>query len=196
MKIYNIYTFTTNALRFFLEIFSRMPNLRQLLRRRRCYSVFSCVNEFQHAKPYSEIPGPKPIPIIGNTWRLMPIIGQYDISDVAKVNWKIITFCNFCDASYKFWRVLKWWLLRLFISLQLFYKFKSVEYKNNKNIQIVIICIFIFAKEVSRPRRYDSAILRCIKFKILERILKIMLVLSIDNCFRYLLSCIKIMVKL
>ncbi|XP_044254761.1 probable cytochrome P450 301a1, mitochondrial [Tribolium madens] len=38
------------------------------------------------AKPYSEIPGPKPIPILGNTWRLLPIIGQYDVSDVAKLS--------------------------------------------------------------------------------------------------------------
>ncbi|KAJ8912880.1 hypothetical protein NQ315_011203 [Exocentrus adspersus] len=38
------------------------------------------------AKPYSEIPGPKPIPILGNTWRLLPIVGQYDVSDVAKLS--------------------------------------------------------------------------------------------------------------
>lgn len=38
------------------------------------------------AKPYEDIPGPKPIPILGNTWRLFPIIGQYQISDVAKLS--------------------------------------------------------------------------------------------------------------
>ncbi|XP_076231365.1 putative cytochrome P450 301a1, mitochondrial [Calliopsis andreniformis] len=37
-------------------------------------------------KPYEDIPGPKPIPILGNTWRLFPIIGQYQISDMAKVS--------------------------------------------------------------------------------------------------------------
>ncbi|KAF3430358.1 hypothetical protein E2986_11637, partial [Frieseomelitta varia] len=37
-------------------------------------------------KPYEDIPGPKPIPILGNTWRLFPIIGQYQISDVAKLS--------------------------------------------------------------------------------------------------------------
>ncbi|XP_030388311.1 probable cytochrome P450 301a1, mitochondrial [Scaptodrosophila lebanonensis] len=42
--------------------------------------------EWQNALPYNEIPGPKPIPILGNTWRLMPIIGQYTISDVAKIS--------------------------------------------------------------------------------------------------------------
>ncbi|CAG9762905.1 unnamed protein product [Ceutorhynchus assimilis] len=37
-------------------------------------------------KPYSDIPGPKPLPILGNTWRLLPLIGQYDVSDVAKLS--------------------------------------------------------------------------------------------------------------
>ncbi|XP_061717347.1 probable cytochrome P450 301a1, mitochondrial [Cydia pomonella] len=40
---------------------------------------------FTNAKPYSEVPGPKPIPILGNTWRMVPVIGQYDISEFAKV---------------------------------------------------------------------------------------------------------------
>lgn len=40
---------------------------------------------FANAKPYSEVPGPKPIPILGNTWRMVPIIGQFDISEFAKV---------------------------------------------------------------------------------------------------------------
>jgi cytochrome P450 len=44
------------------------------------------VENLNDAKPYSEIPGPKPIPILGNTWRLLPIIGQYDVSDVAKLS--------------------------------------------------------------------------------------------------------------
>lgn len=26
-------------------------------------------------KPYSEVPGPRPIPVLGNTWRLLPVIG-------------------------------------------------------------------------------------------------------------------------
>ncbi|XP_011568545.3 probable cytochrome P450 301a1, mitochondrial [Plutella xylostella] len=40
---------------------------------------------FTNARPYSEVPGPRPIPILGNTWRMVPIIGQYDISEFAKV---------------------------------------------------------------------------------------------------------------
>jgi hypothetical protein len=27
-------------------------------------------------RPYSEIPGPKPIPLLGNTWRLLPVVGK------------------------------------------------------------------------------------------------------------------------
>lgn len=29
------------------------------------------------AKPYSQVPGPTPWPIIGNTWRMLPVIGIY-----------------------------------------------------------------------------------------------------------------------
>lgn len=28
------------------------------------------------AKPYSQVPGPTPWPIIGNTWRMLPVIGM------------------------------------------------------------------------------------------------------------------------
>lgn len=38
------------------------------------------------AKPYTDIPGPKPLPILGNTWRLFPVIGQYTISDTARIS--------------------------------------------------------------------------------------------------------------
>ncbi|KYN22783.1 hypothetical protein ALC57_04563 [Trachymyrmex cornetzi] len=37
-------------------------------------------------RPYDEIPGPQPIPILGNAWRLLPLIGQYQISDVGKIS--------------------------------------------------------------------------------------------------------------
>lgn len=32
-------------------------------------------NELLTARPYSQVPGPTPWPIIGNTWRMLPIIG-------------------------------------------------------------------------------------------------------------------------
>lgn len=32
-------------------------------------------NNLIAAKPYSEVPGPTPWPIIGNTWRMLPVIG-------------------------------------------------------------------------------------------------------------------------
>ncbi|XP_017784364.1 PREDICTED: probable cytochrome P450 301a1, mitochondrial isoform X2 [Nicrophorus vespilloides] len=65
----------------------RMPNravLRQLQYRHRSQIAFA--ESITEAKPYSEVPGPKPIPILGNTWRLLPIIGQYQVSDVAKLS--------------------------------------------------------------------------------------------------------------
>jgi hypothetical protein len=32
--------------------------------------------EWDYAKPFEDIPGPKPLPIIGNTWRFIPYIGN------------------------------------------------------------------------------------------------------------------------
>jgi len=32
--------------------------------------------EWVYAKPFEEIPGPKPLPIIGNTWRFIPYLGN------------------------------------------------------------------------------------------------------------------------
>lgn len=43
-------------------------------------------DKFANAKPYSQVPGPKPLPILGNTWRVFPIIGQYSIREVAKIS--------------------------------------------------------------------------------------------------------------
>uniref|UniRef100_A0A182PLU9 Uncharacterized protein n=1 Tax=Anopheles epiroticus TaxID=199890 RepID=A0A182PLU9_9DIPT len=41
--------------------------------------------QFSHARPYSDVPGPKGLPMIGNSWRFAPIIGQYKIEDLDKV---------------------------------------------------------------------------------------------------------------
>lgn len=40
-------------------------------------------------KPYSEVPGPKELPFIGNAWRFAPIIGQYKIQELDKVMWSL-----------------------------------------------------------------------------------------------------------
>jgi hypothetical protein len=32
--------------------------------------------EWGYAKPFEDIPGPKPLPIIGNTWRFIPYLGN------------------------------------------------------------------------------------------------------------------------
>jgi hypothetical protein len=32
--------------------------------------------EWDSAKPFEDIPGPKPLPIIGNAWRFIPHIGK------------------------------------------------------------------------------------------------------------------------
>ncbi|XP_030558874.1 probable cytochrome P450 49a1 [Drosophila novamexicana] len=36
-------------------------------------------------RPYAEVPGPYPLPLIGNSWRFAPLIGTYKISDLDKV---------------------------------------------------------------------------------------------------------------
>jgi hypothetical protein len=32
--------------------------------------------EWEYAKPFEDIPGPKPLPVIGNSWRFIPYIGN------------------------------------------------------------------------------------------------------------------------
>jgi len=51
-----------------------------------CPREASQSNASSRVKPYDEVPGPKPIPILGNTWRMLPLIGQYQISDVGKIS--------------------------------------------------------------------------------------------------------------
>ncbi|KAG7204439.1 hypothetical protein KM043_004876 [Ampulex compressa] len=41
---------------------------------------------WSHCRPYSQIPGPKPIPILGNTWRFLPYIGDFKIQNVDQVS--------------------------------------------------------------------------------------------------------------
>jgi hypothetical protein len=32
--------------------------------------------EWKNARPYEEIPGPKPLPVFGNFWRFLPHVGK------------------------------------------------------------------------------------------------------------------------
>ncbi|XP_069679419.1 probable cytochrome P450 301a1, mitochondrial [Periplaneta americana] len=42
--------------------------------------------EWERARPYSEVPGPKPLPFVGNTWRFVPFIGNYSIEEIDRVS--------------------------------------------------------------------------------------------------------------
>nr|CAD7418619.1 unnamed protein product [Timema cristinae] len=35
------------------------------------------LTEWDKARPYSELPGPRPLPLLGNSWRFIPYIGKY-----------------------------------------------------------------------------------------------------------------------
>jgi hypothetical protein len=45
--------------------------------------------EWDYAKPYEDIPGPKPLPIVGNAWRFIPYIGNVFCCIVTVVVWKL-----------------------------------------------------------------------------------------------------------
>ncbi|CAH0560855.1 unnamed protein product [Brassicogethes aeneus] len=39
--------------------------------------------------PYSEVPGPKPIPLLGNNWRFLPLVGDFQIEHIDKVSFRL-----------------------------------------------------------------------------------------------------------
>ncbi|XP_063537986.1 probable cytochrome P450 49a1 [Cydia strobilella] len=47
-------------------------------------SVFETVTP-SSIRPWEEVPGPKPLPLVGNTWRFAPYIGNYSVEQVDKV---------------------------------------------------------------------------------------------------------------
>ncbi|CAO1297165.1 unnamed protein product [Diamesa tonsa] len=59
------------------------------------YQEKSTVVEY---KPYTEVPGPKPIPVLGNTWRFAPVIGQFKIGDIAKMSFVLQQVWGECVA--------------------------------------------------------------------------------------------------
>lgn len=34
------------------------------------------LTDWARARPYSAVPGPKPLPLVGNTWRFLPLVGK------------------------------------------------------------------------------------------------------------------------
>ncbi|CAG2177776.1 unnamed protein product, partial [Oppiella nova] len=54
--------------------------LRPLLRR--TWSSLTISRDNDVLKPFDAIPGPKPLPAIGNKWRYLPLIGEYKIHEM------------------------------------------------------------------------------------------------------------------
>lgn len=49
---------------------------------RRFGTTTALLGQQQNAIPFSEIPGPKPLPLIGNIWRYLPLVGDYKIDQL------------------------------------------------------------------------------------------------------------------
>ena len=78
-----------------LKQFSNKTNLNNLFEKAsQTFHHGSSVNKFsslpktkqkivpEGGKPFSEIPGPTPLPLIGNIWRYLPIIGEYRLDSM------------------------------------------------------------------------------------------------------------------
>ncbi|XP_046666276.1 probable cytochrome P450 301a1, mitochondrial isoform X1 [Homalodisca vitripennis] len=46
-------------------------------------------DEYLSARPYTEVPGPAPLPLLGNSWRFIPLIGDYRIENIDQVCWRL-----------------------------------------------------------------------------------------------------------
>uniref|UniRef100_A0A146LD79 Putative cytochrome P450 301a1, mitochondrial n=3 Tax=Lygus hesperus TaxID=30085 RepID=A0A146LD79_LYGHE len=69
-----------------------MKCVRSAARRLSTCKYSTVLEDVDHlARPYSEVPGPKPIPVFGNTWRFFPFVGEYKIEDVAEISKSLYT---------------------------------------------------------------------------------------------------------
>ncbi|KAJ8940447.1 hypothetical protein NQ318_007148 [Aromia moschata] len=48
--------------------------------------VFERDSNCKKALPYESVPGPKPLPVLGNTWRFIPYVGDFEIEHIDKVS--------------------------------------------------------------------------------------------------------------
>lgn len=51
-------------------------------------------HEWLNAIPYAQVPGPKPVPLLGNSWRFIPFIGESkdEIIIYSYIGYKIYSF--------------------------------------------------------------------------------------------------------
>lgn len=61
--------------KFYLQIARRFHGSRSRLKAIPVAKEFVS-SEWTNAKPFGEMPGPNGLPLIGNTWRLLPCIGE------------------------------------------------------------------------------------------------------------------------
>lgn len=55
---------------------------------------YEVATEWEAARPYSEIPGPQPLPLIGNTFRFLPVIGKINKYNSDKRNMHNMSYLN------------------------------------------------------------------------------------------------------
>lgn len=60
----------------------RFWNLRVITCRAKSTVITSISqDDIDYAKEYSELPGPKSLPLLGNSWRFLSIIGEFNIKN-------------------------------------------------------------------------------------------------------------------
>ncbi|KAJ9592119.1 hypothetical protein L9F63_001347 [Diploptera punctata] len=47
------------------------------------------IRQITDVKPYSEVPGPREFPLVGNAWRFLPFIGHFSIEQLDQVMWSL-----------------------------------------------------------------------------------------------------------